>query len=119
MKEDDDRASDSWLAAAPAAPRDELSAEQDVIAASKEVTLPSTAASPTRREGTSHSPSGGSSQPWLVGLWSPGSSLVQLSASQTLPRCLSSPEETTRGLARGHRGGSGPAQQTSLAVALL
>lgn len=64
----------------------QTSEEQDVIAASKEVTLP--AASPTRREGTSHSPLRDSSQPWLMGLWSPGTSLAQLSASQNHPQLL-------------------------------
>lgn len=67
---------------------DEPSEEQDVIAALEEVTLPPTAASPTGGEGTSHSPLGDSSQPKLTGLWSPGTSLVQLSASQNHPQVL-------------------------------
>lgn len=67
---------------------DEPSQEQDVIAASKEVTLPAAAASPTRGEGSSHSPLGDSRQPRLMGLWSPGTSLVQPSASQNHPQVL-------------------------------
>lgn len=92
--------------------RDEPSEEQDVIAALEEVTLPPTAASPTGREGTSHSPLGDSSQPWLMGLWAPAWCSRQ--HPKAIPRCWSSSEETTRGLASGHRGGFGPAQQTRL-----
>lgn len=90
--------------------RDEPPEEQDVIAASKEVTLQQQQLLPRERR-KQPQPIRGLQQPWLTALCSPGSSLVQLSASQNHPQV---PEQTTRGLAGGHRGGFGPAPQTSL-----